>query len=460
MSNALAKRNFTEGPLFKRLFLFALPLMLSGLLQVGYNMADSIVVGKYSGDSLALAAIGSTSIYNVLIIHLLLGFSMGAGVVVAQAFGAKDDEKLEKSIHTSMLISLISGIAFAIIGFILTKPVLLLLNTKPELIGAATLYMHIICVGIPANVIYNFGASVLRSLGDSNSSLYILAGSGALNIILNVFFVVLCNMTVDGVAWATVISQYLSAILVIVFMMMQKGKSKFSIKKLRMDKKVLIAVMKLGIPAGFSNSLFSLSNMIITSAFNTFSTETIYARTVVQNVDSIVTTLITSYQRSTMTFVAQNYGAGKFDRIKRSFWYSMIQMLTITISISAIILLFHRPIASLYIGNDNPSKELILDMVGPFFAILLGTYFICGIMDVMEAMLRGIKYSVSPSIVSIFTIVVFRVFWVYFIFPYKPFDTPEWLMANFPISWGLAIIAYIVITVIAWRKIKKIFAKN
>ena len=459
MSNALSKKNFTEGPLFTRLFLFALPLMLSGLLQVGYNMADSIIVGKYSGDSNALAAVGSTNIYNVLIINLLLGFSMGAGVVVAQAFGAKDDKKLEKSIHSSMLISVISGVLFAVLGYVLTRPVLLLLNTKEELLESAILYMHILCIGIPANIIYNFGASVLRSLGDSSSSLYILAGSGAVNIVLNLIFVISYGMGVAGVAWATVISQYLSAILVVLFMMLQKGAAKFRFKKIRMDKSTCIAIMKLGLPAGFSNSLFSVSNMIVTSAFNTFPTETIYARTVVQNVDSIVTTLITSYQRSTMTFVAQNYGAGNFDRIKRSFWYSMIQMLTITITISAIILIFHRPIASLYIGNDNASKEIILDMVGPFFAILLGTYFICGIMNVMEAMLRGIKYSLSPSIVSIFTIVVFRVLWVYFVFPYDPFDNAEWLMASFPISWGLAIIPYVFITVIAWKKLKKIFRK-
>ena len=189
MTKNTAKRNFTDGPLFTRLFVFAVPLMLSGLLQVGYNMADNIVVGKFSGDSLALAAVGSTSIFNVLIINLLLGFSMGAGVVSAQAFGAKDNERLEKSVHTSMLISLISGIAFAIIGFLLTKPVLILMNTKSELLESATLYMHIICVGIPANVIYNFGASILRSIGDSNSSLYILAGSGLLNVLLNLFFV-------------------------------------------------------------------------------------------------------------------------------------------------------------------------------------------------------------------------------------------------------------------------------
>ena len=359
-----------------------------------------------------------------------------------------------------MMLSVISGIALAVLGFILTRPVLGWMNTKPELIDAATLYMHIICIGIPANIVYNFGAAVLRSVGDSNSSLYILTAAGLINVVLNLFFVIVCHMTVEGVAYATIISQYISAIFTVAVMMRQSGASKFSIRKMRMDKSILLAITKLGLPAGLSNSLFALSNMIITTAFNTFSTETIYARTVVQNVDSIVTTLITSYQRSTMTFTAQNYGAGNLERIKKSFWYSMIQMLAITILTSQLILLFYRPIASLYIGNDNENMEMILDIAGPFFKILLNTYFICGIMNILEAMLRGIKYSVAPAIVSVFAIIVSRILWVYFIFPYEPFDTANWLMASFPVSWVLATIAFIVITIFAWKKLKVFFEQT
>lgn len=455
MTKAISKRDFTEGPLFTRLFMFAVPLMLSGLLQVGYNMADNIVVGKFSGDEFALAAVGSTSIFNVLIINFMLGFSGGAGVIVAQHFGAKDEERLKKSIHTSMLLSIISGISLAVLGFVLTGPVLTLMDTKTELFDLAKLYMHIICVGIPANIVYNFGASVLRSVGDSKTSLYILAGSGLLNVALNLFFVLVCGMSVDGVAWATVISQYLSAILVIIVMKKQSGACKFFFKELKLDSKILKSITKLGLPAGISNSLFSLSNMVITRAFNSFSTETIYARTVVQNVDSIVTTLITSYSRSTTTFTAQNYGAGKPDRIKKSFWYSMIQMLVITITVSELLLFFHKPIASLYIGSGSSNTETILNIAGPFFAILLNTYFICGIMNLLEGMLRGIKYSLSPSIVSVFAIIVFRILWVYLIFPYEPFNTANWLMASFPISWALAVIALIVITIIAWSRLSR-----
>ena len=460
MTRTKSIRDFTTGPLFWRLFLFAVPLMLSGLLQVGYSMADNIVVGRYSGDDLALAAVGSTSIFNNLIITFTLGFSAGAGVVVAQCFGSQDKERLKKSIHTSMALSFIFGISLGVLGFVLTKPVLLLMGTKDELIKAATLYMHIICIGIPANIVYNFGAAVLRSVGDSKTSLYILAASGLLNVLLNLFFVIACHMTVEGVALATIISQYMSAVMVILLMLRQKGDIAFSFKNLKIDKAIFSQTMRLGLPAGISNSLFALSNMVITSAFNTFSTETIYARTVVQNVDTIVSTMITSYQRSTMTFTAQNYGAGNIGRIKKSVLYSLVQMLFITIVTAQLIIIFHRPIATLYIGNDNASKELILDIAAPFFKILLNTYFICGIMNVLEAMLRGVRYSILPAIVSVFAIIVFRLVWVYFVFPYEPFDTANWLMASFPISWVLAVIAYIIITIVVWRKLSRQFEKE
>ena len=455
MAQAKNNKNFTEGPLFTRIFLFAVPLMLSGLLQVGYNMADNIVVGKFSSDPIALAAVGSSSVYNAVIVNFLLGFSVGAGVVVAQFFGRSDDDGVRRSVHTSMLISLISGISLGVLGYILTRPVLLLLSTKAELIDSATAYMHIICIGIPASVIYNFGSSVLRSLGDSKSALYILAGSGILNVLLNLFFVIVCDMAVKGVALATIISEYLSAILVVAIMMRQKGAARFCPRKMTLDRTITLSIMKLGLPAGLCNSLFTVSSMLITKAINTFSVETIYARTVVQNVDLLVTTVITSYSRSALTFVAQNHGAGKLDRIKKSFWYSMIQMLVLTVLLSQLILLFYRPIASLYIGENNENPELILDIAGGFFRVLLNTYFTCGIMNILESTLRGIKYSLSPSIVSVFTIIVFRVIWVYFAFPYEPFNTANWLMASFPISWVLASIAYVVILLFAWRKLKK-----
>ncbi|MBO5879514.1 MAG: MATE family efflux transporter [Clostridia bacterium] len=456
--NKTNKRDFTTGPLFIRLFLFAVPLMLSGLLQVSYNMADKIVVGQFSSDTDALAAIGSTSIVSTCIINFALGFSAGSGVIVAQHFGAKDNERLSKSIHTAVALALFAGLTVSLFGFSISRPILVLMETKPELLETAILYLRIICLGIPASILYNFGAAILRSIGDSKTSLYILGTSGLINVILNFFFVLSFDMGADGVALATIISQYASAIAVVVVMTRQKGACKFFFKKISVDWKILKSIVKVGLPAGIQSSLFAISNLVITKAFNTFPKTTVHARTVVQSVDGIVSTLITSYTRSTLALTAQNYGAGNIKRIKKVFFYSLIQTTVISFGVAQIILLFCRPIASLYIGSGNENIEEILTIAEGFFTILLNTYFLCGVMDIMSSSLRGMKYSIATMIISLSCAIPFRIGWVYLIFPHAPFDTANWLMASFPISWLIAIIPYTIMILVAWRKLTKKFS--
>lgn len=464
MSNSIALKNksrdFTVGPLFWRLFLFAVPLMLSGLLQVGYDMADKIIVGQFASDPSALASVGCTSIVSTCLVNFALGFSAGAGVIVAQHFGAKNEEKLSKSIHTAILLAAFVGVLISSAGLIFSKPILELMGTKAELFDGAVLYLRIICVGIPANIVYNFGASILRSIGDSKTSLYILAFSGLLNVFGNLFFVIVCDMTVDGVALATIISQYVSAFLVIIVMKKQTGACKLHFKKLRFDVPIFKSIFRVGLPAGIQSSLFALSNLVITSAFNSFSTTTIHARTVVQSVDGIVSTLITSYTRSTLALVAQNYGAGNAGRIKKVFFYSIIQTTVICVVVSQLILFFCVPIASLYIGNNNENIDEILEIAKGFFNILLNTYFLCGIMDILSSSLRGMKYSISIMLISLTCAVPFRILWVYLVFPYEPFNTANWLMASFPISWVIGIIPFSVMITIAFKKLKKKFGVN
>lgn len=452
-----SKRDFTTGPIFSRLFLFAIPLMASGLLQVCYDMADKIVVGRYASDPNALAAVGCTSIISTCLINFALGFSAGAGVIVAQHFGAKDEKRLSRSIHTSILLAIIVGVFLASIGLIFSAPILRMMDTKAELFDSALLYLRIICIGIPGNLLYNFAASVLRSIGDSKTSLYILSFSGLINVILNLVFVIGCGMTVDGVALATIISQYVSATIVIIVLMRQPGVMRLSLKKLRLDIEILKSITRVGLPAGIQSSLFALSNLVVTKAFNTFSTSTIHARTVVQSVDSIVVTLITSYTRSAMAFTAQNYGAGDLGRIKKVFFYSVIQTTVISVAVSQLILLFRVPIASVYLGKNNPNIDEILSIASDFFRILLNTYFICGIMDLMSVCLKGIKYAFSTMLISVLCAIPFRILWVYLVFPFEPFNTANWLMASFPISWVVAIIPYTIMMAVAWHKLAKRF---
>ena len=453
-----SKRDYTQGPLFTRLFLFAVPLMISGLLQVFYNIADKIVVGRYSSDPNALAAVGCTTIVSSCLVNFALGFSAGAGVIVAQHFGAKNEKKLSKSIHTSIAISIIAGVLLSVIGILSSRGILELMNTKPELLESGTLYLKIIFLGTPANILYNFGASILRSIGDSKTSLYILSLTGLLNVGLNFVFVLGCDMTVDGVALATIISQYVSAICIIIVLMAQTGAAKFSFKRLGIDLAILKSIFKIGLPAGIQASLFALSNLVITSAFNNFSTTTIHARTVVQSVDSIVSTLITSYSRSTLALTAQNYGAKDLKRIKKVFLYSMIQIVVICVVVSQLLLAFCVPISSLYIGKNNENIDEILEIAKEFFKILLNCYFMCGIMDMLSAALRGIKRSLTTMIISLTCAIPFRILWVYLVFPYEPFNTANWLMASFPVSWAVAIIPFSIMIIVAWKKLEKKFA--
>ena len=313
------KARLTEGPIFFRLFMFTLPIMLSGLLQVAYNMADSIVVGRFSGDDLALAATGSTASLVTLIVNILMGIATGVSVVIAQHFGAREHERVERATHTAMTFALISGICFAAVSILLSAPALELMGTKPELFDRALLYFRIICLGIPASTVYNFGSSVLRSVGDSRTPLYILFASGLVNVLFNLFFVIVCGMAVDGVAVATIISQYLSAAAVVAVLIIRRRESYgLKWKKLGIDIKLLARFLRFGVPTAISSSVFSVANVLITASANTLPTEALSARTIGGQVDNLVYVAMDAYTHSTMTFVAQNFGAGNLQRIKKT----------------------------------------------------------------------------------------------------------------------------------------------
>ena len=260
MFKSKKKYSFTEGPIFWKIAAFALPIMLTGILQILYNMADNIVVGQFSGDPDALGAVGSTTSLNNLIINFIMGIAGGTGVVVAQAYGAKRDTELSRAVHTSLIFSIFAGIAFGALGILISRPVLTLIGTQPDLIDKAVLYMRIICLGIPALSVYNFGAAILRSIGDSKTPLMLLSSSGILNVILNLFFVIICGMAVEGVAIATIISQYVSATAVLVVLINRRALSYgFSFSKLCFDGGIMKKILRFGIPAGISSSLFSVA---------------------------------------------------------------------------------------------------------------------------------------------------------------------------------------------------------
>ena len=453
MVKARGKQNLTEGPIFSRLLLFAIPIILTGVLQVMYNMADNIVVGRFSGDPNALGAVGSTTALTTLIINIMLNLSAGAGVVIAQFYGARNSERVSRTVHTAMTFSVIGGIACMIVGLAFARPLLTLMGTQDVFYDKAVLYMTIVCFGIPASSVYNFGAAVLRSIGDSKTSLYVLAASGLVNVLLNLFFVLVCHMTVDGVALATIISQYMSAIAVVGVLMKRRGESyQLHLRSLCIEAPLLKRIMRIGIPMALQSSLFSISNIVVTGVVNTFPPHVVSAKTIAFNIEGITYTVMNAFANAAMTFVGQNYGARKFRRLNKGSLYAVIQVAVAGILVAQAEILFARPISTLYIGANDPARELIIEAVLEIFNIMLATYFLCGIMDTISGVLKGLGFSVSSMVASLIGLGL-RVLWLLFVTPTEKFHTIFGLFVSYTISWVVTILLLLICFVYAWKKL-------
>lgn len=457
MSKAKQKLSLTEGPIFSRMILFALPIMATGVLQILYNMADNIVVGQFSGDNNALGSVGSTSSLTNLVVNLLLGIAVGTSVVVSQAYGARQEKVVSRAVHTALAFSLIGGVIFMIIGLLASRPALVLMGTRAELLEGAILYFRIICIGIPASAVYNFGAAILRSVGDSKTPLIILASTGMINVGLNFFFVLAFDMSVDGVAIATIVSQYLSAIAVVWVLYARRDKCYgFSPKKFCFDLKLFVRILRFGVPSGIQGSLFSISNVLLTSGINSLSDHAIKAYTIANNIDAITFTSCNSFHQAALTFTGQNYGAKKYDRLKRVMIYSLIQVIIFGVAVAQLELLFNTQLSSLYIAADDPNRELIISLAEDIMRVLLNTYFLCGIMDVLSGLLKGLGYSLLPMIMSLTGICGFRIFWVFAVFfPIEKFHTHTGLCLSYPLSWSLTICMFLPTLIIAWQRLRR-----
>ena len=448
-----SKASLTEGPIFIRLLLFVLPLVLSGVLQVMYNMADNIVVGRFSGDYDALGAVGSTASFTTLMTNFMISISAGAGVVVAQFYGAKNDREVSRTVHTSMTLAVVGGVVMMGLGLLLIRPMLTVMGTQDIYYDKAVLYATIICFGTPATSILNFGASILRSIGDSKSSLYVLASSGLVNVGLNLFFVVVCNMSVEGVAMATVIAQYISATAIVLILLKRKNQSyTLSFKKLKLEMSIVSRIMKIGLPIAFQSALFSISNLVVTRAVNTFPPAVVSAKTIAFNIEAITYTVMNAFANATMTFVGQNYGAQKYRRINRIFVWAVLQVALAGILVAQTEIFFGRQLASMYIDADDPSREAIIQAVLEIFNIMLATYFLCGIMEVISGILKGLGFSLSSMIASLIGLVL-RVCWLLFVTPIEKFHTVFGLFLSYTLSWSLTIVLLVVCCVYVWRKL-------
>ena len=452
---ATKKKDFTHGPMFLPMLGFVLPIMLTGILQVMYNMADNIVVGQFSGDPDALGAVGSTSSLTNLIINALMGLAAGSGIVISHAFGAKNDGLLETAVHTAMTFSLIGGVAFSALGFFIAEPVLILMGTNGDLLEGAVWYTRIIFLGVPGSSVFNFGATILRSMGDSKTPLYILSSTGLINVLLNLLFVICFKMSIAGVALATIIAQYASAaILVYILFRRKTEKYALSLGKLGIDFGVLKRILRFGVPASIQSSVFSLSNVIITTGINTLPKTDISAKTIAGNIEGLLYTALNSYMHASMTFVGQNYGAKKPERIKKSIFCSMIQVTTIGAAIAIPMTIFAEPIALMYIDATNPDFQTVLSQTISLLNMMLSAYVLCGIMEALAGCLRGLGYSILPMMINLLLTCGGRIIWVLFFFPLPIFNSLLGMFLIYPITWITAILAYILVLTTS-KKLRK-----
>ncbi|MBE6610803.1 MAG: MATE family efflux transporter [Ruminococcaceae bacterium] len=452
---ARQKVNFTEGSLFDKIFFFTIPLMLSGILQLIYNMADRIVIGRYAGDPNALAAVGCTGSINNLIVNFLIGVSVGCSAIIAQYYGAKKKHELSRTVHTSITFALIGGIIMAVIAFICVRSLLELIDTKPDIIDQAELYIKIIILGVPGSAVFNFGATILRAIGDSKTPLIILATTGFANVVLNILFVVCFKMNVEGVALATIISQYMSAVAVIWTLYKSNEDYQFRFKKMCIDAQIFKRIISIGFPSGLQSTLFSISNVVCQGAINTFPTEVVSGNTIASTVDGLTYTAMHSFQQSAITFAGQNYGAGKYKRVKRSLIYSMIQVSVVGLIVSWTEILFANQLASLFVDKTAENAPQIIAAAVEISRLILCVYFLCGVMEVLSGYLRGLGYSFSTMVCSLLGACVCRILWFEFIFPLPAFNSIFGLYISYPITWSLTALLLALICIKPCKAMKK-----
>lgn len=425
-----------NGPIFKNIVLYAVPLILTGLLQLLYNAADIIVVAKWAGGT-ALAAVGSNGALINLIVNVFVGLSVGASVIVSRYYGAGDKRNLHESVHCAMALSLICGVITLTIGLLVARPALEMMATPHDVIDQATLYLRIYFLGMPAFMIYNFGAAILRAVGDTKRPLYILTISGIVNVILNLILVICLHLDVAGVAIATTVSQVISAVWVVICLMRTSDVYKFEIRKLKIYRSKLSAMLRNGIPAGIQGSIFSISNILIQSSVNSFGSAVVSGNAAAANVEGFVYVAMNSMHHTCLAFMSQNIGAGRLERLSKIFRTCIITVTVIGIVVGGAVYIFGEQILTLYTASSSVDTSISPDQIRTYgmnrLAVICTLYFICGIMDVLVGALRGMGSPWMPMIVSIVGVCGIRIAWIFTVF--RIFNTPESLYVSYAVSW-------------------------
>ena len=436
-----------NGPVLGKILIYSFPLMLSGILQLLFNAADVIVVGRYAG-SQSLAAVGSTGALINLLINVFIGLSVGVNVLVAQYYGAKRDQDVNETVHTAVAISLLSGVFLVALGLLVTRPLLELMGTPDDVIDKSAIYMKIYFAGMPATMLYNFGSAVLRAVGDTRRPLYFLTAAGVVNVVLNLFFVISLNMDVAGVALATVISQVISAGLVFWCLVKSEGALKLRIRDLRISKVKLKRIAKIGLPAGMQGAVFSISNVLIQSSVNSFGSIAMAGNTASQNIEGFIYNAMNAIYQTNLSFTSQNMGGKKYTRITKIMFTCLGTVTAVGMLLGFGAYAFGEDLLRIYSTDPEVIRFGMLRM-----SIIATTYFTCGWMDTMVGSLRGIGYSVLPMIVSLTGACGLRILWIFTIFSQQ--RTLTSLYVSYPVSWIITASAHLICYFIITRKMPK-----
>lgn len=447
MSSPNRNIDMCSGPLLDKILIFSLPIMAMYILQLMFNTADMVVVGRFSG-SKALAAVGATGSLINLIITLFMGLSVGTTVVVAQDFGADRPDAVSRSVHTSIAISIMGGLIVMVLGIVLCKPLLVIMGTPKNIIDLSVLYMKIYFISTPATMVYNFAAAILRAAGDSRRPMYYLLITGTIHVIFNLFFVIVLHMSVAGVASATVISEYLSVLLIMLCLSRCDGGIRFIPRKMRIDRNKLKDIVKIGLPAGMQGLLFSISNVLIQSAINSFGSSMVAASAAAGNVENYIGTTMNAYYNAALAFTGQNMGAKKYDRID-----TIAKVCTVLVFVTWIVLggatvLFGRPLLGIFTSDSEVIKLGMLRL-----NVMMVAFFTCGIMNVYPGLTRAMGYSISPMISTLVGACLMRIVWLATIFTWYP--TEIILFSCYPVTWALAGLGQVGIFFYARRRIRK-----
>lgn len=434
-----------SGPLLGKILIFALPLMLSSILQLLFNAADIIVVGRFVGHQ-ALAAVGSTSSLINLLINVFIGFSVGTNVMTARFYGSGNTKDISEVVHTSIMFSIICGVILIFLGIFLSKPLLSLMGTPEDVLDQAALYMKVYFSGMPIIMLYNFGTAIFRAIGDTRRPLYYLAAAGALNIIMNVIFVTQFGMGVEGVALATVLSQILSSGLIVRALIKTDGPYKLELKKLKINGRKLVQIMKIGLPAGMQGAIFSISNVLIQSSINLFGSVAVAGNTAAANIEGFVYMAMNAFYQTSLSFTSQNYGAGQFGRVKRIMWVCLACVTVTGLVLGSSAYIFGHQLLGIYSSDAEVIEYGIVRIL-----IICVPYFLCGLMDVMVGCIRGLGYSFMPMVVSLAGACGLRIVWIFTIFRWH--QTLQTLYFSYPVTWFITAACHFVCFWILYKKL-------